>query len=100
MALMKKIANFASNQYYNDMKKLFFVAIALVCMLSSCEKTDKCKCTIELNSSVLDATLKDQIISRPADVNCSDIKIEDIEGEIISIDLSKVGKIKCVNYSE
>lgn len=83
-----------------SMKKLFFAAIALVCLMSSCESTDKCKCTIEINSSLIDATLKDQIVNRPTDVKCSEIAIEDIEGDIVSIDLSKVGSIKCVNYQE
>ena len=27
-------------------------------------------------------------------------KIEDIKGDIVSVDLSKIGKIKCVNYHE
>lgn len=83
-----------------NMKKLFFVAIALVCMMSSCAKTDKCKCTIEITSSIIDATMKDQIIARPDDETCANLKVEDIKGEIISIDLSKVGSIKCVNYYE
>lgn len=82
------------------MKKMFFVAIAFVGLMSSCTKTDKCKCTIEINTSIIDATLKDQIIIRPADTSCSEIKIEDIKGELVSIDLSKVGNIKCVNYHE
>lgn len=82
------------------MKKMFFVAIALVGLMSSCTKTDKCKCTIEINTSILDATLKDQIITRPSDTRCSEIKIEDIKGELVSIDLSKVGNIKCVNHHE
>ena len=83
-----------------NMKKLFFVAIALVCMMSSCAKTDKYKCTIEITSSIIDATMKDQIIARPDDETCANLKVEDIKGEIISIDLSKVGSIKCVNYYE
>lgn len=82
------------------MKKMFFVAIAFVGLMSSCTKTDKCKCTIEINTSIIDATLKDQIIIRPSDTKCSEIKIEDIKGELVSIDLSKVGNIKCVNHHE
>lgn len=82
------------------MKKLFIAAIAAAALLSSCAKPDKCKCSFELNSDILDIQLKDQIIERPEDMNCSQIKIEDIEGDIISIDLSKIGKIKCVNYHE
>ncbi len=82
------------------MKKLFFAALAVTLLLSSCAKPDKCKCSFELNSDILDIQLKDQIIERPEDMNCSEIKIEDIKGDIVSIDLSKIGKIKCVNYHE
>lgn len=81
------------------MKKVFFIILAVLA-LASCAKPDKCKCSIELNSSILDIELKDQIIERPADMTCSQIKIEDIKGEIVSIDLSKVGSIKCVNYQD
>lgn len=82
------------------MKKLSFAALAATLLLSSCAKPDKCKCSFELNSDILDIQLKDQIIERPEDMNCSEIKIEDIKGDIVSIDLSKIGKIKCVNYHE
>lgn len=82
------------------MKKLFFAAIAATLLLSSCSKPDKCKCSFELNSDLLDIQLKDQIIQRPEDMNCSQIKIEDIKGDIVSVDLSKIGKIKCVNYQD
>ena len=82
------------------MKKLFFAAIAATLLLSSCAKSDKCKCSFELNSDILDIQLKDQIIQRPEDTNCSQIKIEDIKGDIVSVDLSKIGKIKCVNYHD
>lgn len=82
------------------MKKLFFAAIAATLLLSSCAKPDKCKCSFELNSDILDIQLKDQIIQRPEDTNCSQIKIEDIKGDIVSVDLSKIGKIKCVNYHD
>lgn len=82
------------------MKKLFFAAIAATLLLSSCAKSDKCKCSFELNSDILDIQLKDQIIQRPEDMNCSQIKIEDIKGDIVSVDLSKIGKIKCVNYHD
>lgn len=82
------------------MKKLFFVAIAAMALLSSCAKPDKCKCSFELNSDILDIKLKDQIIQRPEDKNCSQIKLNDIEGDYISVDLSKVGSVKCVNYQE
>ena len=82
------------------MKKLFFAAIAATFLLSSCAKPDKCKCSFELNSDILDIALKDQIIQRPEDMNCSQIKIEDIKGDIVSVDLSKIGKINCVNYHD
>ena len=82
------------------MKKLFFAAVAASVLLSSCAKPDKCKCSFELNSDLIDIALKDQIIERPEDMNCSQIKIEDIKGDIVSVDLSKIGKIKCVNYHE
>lgn len=81
------------------MKKVFFALLAL-CALSSCAKPDKCKCSFELDSSIIDIELKDQIIERPEDLNCSQIKVENIKGEIVSIDLSKIGKIKCVNYND
>ena len=82
------------------MKKLFFAAIAATLLLSSCAKSAKCKCSFELNSDILDIALKDQIIQRPEDKNCSQIKLEDIKGDVVSIDLSKISKIKCVNYQE
>ena len=82
------------------MKKLFFAAIAATLLLSSCAKLDKCKCSFELNSDILDVALKDQVIQRPEDKNCSQIKLEDIKGDVVSIDLSKISKIKCVNYQE
>ena len=82
------------------MKKTVILILAAAALLTSCAKPDKCKCSFELNSDILDIQLKDQIIERPEDMNCSEIKIEDIKGDIVSIDLSKIGKIKCVNYHE
>ena len=82
------------------MKKLFFAAIAATLLLSSCAKSDKCKCSFELNSDVLNIAVKDQIIQRPEDKNCSQIKLEDVKGDVVSIDLSKISKIKCVNSQE
>ena len=82
------------------MKKLFFAAIAATLLLSSCAKPDKCKCSVELNSDTFDVALKDQIIPRPEDKDCSQIKLEDIKGDVVSIDLSKIGKVKCVNHQE
>ena len=82
------------------MKKLFFAAIAATLLLSSCAKPDKCKCSFELNSSILDVAMKEQVIPRPEDKNCSQIKLEDIKGDMVSIDLSKIGKVKCINHQE
>ena len=81
------------------MKKAIIVLLA-VFALSSCAKPDKCKCSFELNSSIIDIELKDQIIQRPEDKNCSQIKVEDIKGDIVSVDLSKIGSVKCVNYND
>lgn len=81
------------------MKKAIIVLLA-VFALSSCAKPDKCKCSFELNSSIIDIELKDQIIQRPEDMNCSQIKVEDIKGDIVSVELSKIGSVKCVNYND
>lgn len=81
------------------MKKAIIVLLA-VFALSSCAKPDKCKCSFELNTSIIDIELKDQIIQRPEDMNCSQIKVEDIKGDIVSVELSKIGSVKCVNYND
>lgn len=81
------------------MKKAIIVLLA-VFALSSCAKPDKCKCSFELNSSIIDIELKDQIIQRPEDKNCSQIKVEDLKGDIVSVELSKIGSVKCVNYND
>jgi hypothetical protein len=81
------------------MKKAIIVLLA-VFALSSCAKPDKCKCSFELNTSIIDIELKDQIIERPEDMNCSQIKVENIKGDIVSVDLSKIGSVKCVNYND
>lgn len=81
------------------MKKAIIILLA-VFALSSCAKPDKCKCSFELNSSIIDIELKDQIIQRPEDMNCSQIKVEDIKGDIVSVELSKIGSVKCVNYND
>lgn len=78
------------------MKKTVILLFAAVALLSSCAKPDKCKCTIKIG----DLTLDNQVIERPEDSKCSKIKVEDIEGEIINIDLNKLASINCVNYSE
>ena len=81
------------------MKKAIIVLLA-VFALSSCAKPDKCKCSFELNTSIIDIELKDQIIQRPEDMNCSQIKVDDIKGDIVSVELSKIGSVKCVNYND
>lgn len=81
------------------MKKILILALA-VCAVASCAKPTKCKCKFELNSEILDLKLKDQIVVRPEDKACSQLKIEDIKGEVVSLDLSKIGSIDCVNYQE
>lgn len=81
------------------MKKAIIVLLA-VFALSSCAKPDKCKCSFELNTSIIDIELKDQIIQRPEDMNCSQIKVEDIKGDVVSVALSKIGSVKCVNYND
>ncbi len=78
------------------MKKLFIIAVASVALLASCAKTDKCKCVVKVGNM----TLENQIVSRPEDKACSRIKVEDIKGDIVSVDLSKMASIDCVNYYE
>ena len=78
------------------MKKAFFILIAATLMLASCSKSDKCKCTIKVG----DITVDNQIVPRPEESKCSQLKIEDIDGEIIDIDLSKLATVDCVNYND
>lgn len=77
------------------MKKVFFILLGSM-MLASCVKSDKCKCKI----TVGDMTLENQIIARPDDTTCGKIKVEDIQGEVVGIQLTKLAAIKCVNYNE
>jgi hypothetical protein len=77
------------------MKKVFFILLGSI-MLASCVKSDKCKCKI----TVGDMTLENQIIARPDDTTCGKIKVEDIQGEVVGIQLTKLAAIKCVNYNE
>lgn len=77
------------------MKKVFLILLGSI-MLASCAKSDKCKCTI----TVGDMTLENQIIARPDDTTCGKIKVEDIQGEVVGIQLTKLAAIKCVNYNE
>ncbi len=80
------------------MKKLFIVALAAMALLSSCAKTDKCKCTIKTDK----ITLEDQIVARPEDKTCAQAKVDDISlgGGLININLSDVASIKCVNHHD
>lgn len=78
------------------MKKLFFAALAATLLLSSCAKPDKCKCTIKAGNVTVDNT----IVPRPEDTRCSKLKIEDIKGDIVSIELSKLASVSCVDYKE
>lgn len=66
-------------------------------MLASCAKSEKCKCTIKIGE---DVTLTNQIVARPDDTTCGKIKVEDIQGEIVGIQLTKLATIDCVNYNE
>ena len=77
------------------MKKIL-VLLAAAALLTSCEDVTKCKCTFKAGP----ITIEDQIIAKPEEVKCSEITIEDIDGEIIDIELSKIGSINCVNYYE
>lgn len=81
------------------MKKTVFAALVALTALCavSCKDTDKCTCTIETENT----TMKNQIVNRPEDKKCSEIKVSDIKlGGIISIDLTKVGSVSCKNYKE
>lgn len=78
------------------MKKTLILLLAAGSLLCSCAKPDKCKCTIKVG----DVTVDNTIVDRPDDTSCSKIKVEDIKGEVVSIDLSKLASIDCVNYKE
>lgn len=77
------------------MKKVSFVALALVAMLSvaSC-KSDKCKCTTVTTIGDKSATTED-VVSRPDDKKCSDLNSEN------KIDATKTSiVVKCKNHHE
>ena len=78
------------------MKKTIFLLLSATLLLSSCTKSDKCKCTMKVG----DLTLDNQIVERPEDKSCSEIKVDDIDGDILDIKLSNLASIDCVNYSE
>lgn len=60
------------------MKKVSFVTLALVAMLSvaSC-KSDKCKCTYEVEALGVKAE-KEVVVGRPEDKNCSDLTAKEV----------------------
>lgn len=78
------------------MKKTVILILAAAALLTSCAKPDKCKCTIKAGNVTVDNT----IVPRPEDTRCSKLKIEDIKGDIVSIDLSKLASVSCVDYKE
>ena len=77
------------------MKKVI-VLLAAAALFASCAKSDKCKCTFQLGK----LTLSDQVIPRPDEKKCSDLKVEDIKGDIVDIDLTKLGSVTCVNTQD
>lgn len=78
------------------MKKAFILILASAALLTSCAKSDKCKCTFTLGP----IELKDQIIPNETDKNCSQFKADDIKAGNATIDVSALGTIKCVNYND
>lgn len=78
------------------MKKAFILILASAALLTSCTKSDKCKCTFTLGP----IELKDQIIPNETDKNCSQFKADDIKAGNATIDVSALGSIKCVNYND
>lgn len=77
------------------MKKVSFVALALIAMLSvaSC-KSDKCKCTTV--TTVGDSsTTSETVVSRPDDKKCSDLNSEN------KLDITKTSVVMtCKNHHE
>lgn len=78
------------------MKKIAILTILAAAMLTSCAKPDKCKCTIKVG----DLTLSDQIVKRPEDQRCNQVKVEDIKSDLGSINLTEFASIDCVNYND
>ena len=81
------------------MKKVLIV-LAAAALCASCANPTKCKCSVELNLGDANLSAKEQIIEKPEDTKCADIRVEDIKGELGSLNLSKVAKVKCTNYYE
>lgn len=77
------------------MKKVSFVALALVAMLSvaSC-KSDKCKCTTVTTVGDKTTTTED-VLSRPDDGKCSDLNSEN---KVDALKTSVV--VTCKNHHE
>ena len=81
------------------MKKIFYV-LAVAALCASCAKSDKCKCSVEVNLGDIKGEAKELIVDKPEDVKCSEIKVDDIKGELGSLNLSKAVTVKCKNYKE
>lgn len=80
------------------MKKTFILLFAAAALLSACT-TEQCKCTIEVSVAGI-STTTEQVIDRPSDTSCSKIKVEDVGNEFVSVNLSQVASIKCVNHHD
>ena len=81
------------------MKKIF-VVLAVAALCASCAKTDKCKCTIDLKLGNTSINAKQQTVYKPEDKKCSELKVEDVKGDLVSVDFSKIANIKCVPFNE
>lgn len=79
------------------MKKVSFVALALIAMLSvaSC-KSDKCKCTVTAGK----ITVSDQVYNRPDNKKCSELTTSDIDIAGLKVDASGVVTLDCKNHHE
>lgn len=80
------------------MKKTFILLLAAVALLSACT-AEQCKCKIEVSVAGI-STTTEQVIDRPSDTSCSKIKVEDVGNEFVSVNLSQVASIKCVNHHD
>lgn len=82
------------------MKKTAILLFAAAALLTSCAKSDKCKCSFEVNVLGVSTTVNDVIVENDDDKRCSQYKVEDLEGENVSVELSNVASINCVNYND
>ena len=78
------------------MKKTIILILAATALLTSCAKSDKCKCTFTVGP----IEFKDQIIPNDTDKRCSQFKADDIQAGDATIDISALGSIKCVNFND